>query len=183
MKPRARPGVRVQIDLNSRDREGNVRTRLANAGGSVRAGDQVVAYEPDDQVAASARVVRVDEGAGYLYLDVDWDTLDDDYVLSAPTQNQATKSRTIFAKLSQETIVQRPARGFGSRLGSIRKSTTTKRRSSGTERKIATYASAVLRRATNKTGTLVQRTSAVIKEPGLKAVTGTSSIIPHILRK
>lgn len=70
--------VRVQIDLNSRDREGNVRTRLLNATGQVEVGDIVVAYEPEDKVSAVAEIVRVDRKGGFLYLRIDWDTLDED---------------------------------------------------------------------------------------------------------
>jgi len=39
----------------------------------------VVAYEPDDQIAAPARVIRVDRERGFAYLDVDWDKMDDDH--------------------------------------------------------------------------------------------------------
>jgi hypothetical protein len=70
--------VRVQIDLNSRDRNGHVRARISSVRGTVRKGDRVIAFEPDDRVAANAEVVRVDAGRGFLYLEVDWDSLDDD---------------------------------------------------------------------------------------------------------
>lgn len=78
LTPRGRAPVRVQIDLNSRDRRGYVRTRLAHADGPVDVGDEVIAFEPDDQVSANARVIEVDRERGFLYLHVEWDSLDDD---------------------------------------------------------------------------------------------------------
>ncbi|GFJ87840.1 hypothetical protein [Phytohabitans rumicis] len=93
---RGQPRARIEIDLNSRGRDGYVRARLRKADRPVVAGDEVTVFEPDDQVAAVATVVRVDEERGFLSLDVDWSTLVDDYhviLLSAP--NAAKNSLTV----------------------------------------------------------------------------------------
>jgi len=72
------PAVRVRIDLNARSRDGYVRTRLSRADGPIVLGDDVVAYEPDDRIAAPARVRRIDHDRGLVYLSVDWAQMDDD---------------------------------------------------------------------------------------------------------
>src|SRR5689334_7702440 len=74
------PAVRVQIDLNARSRDGFVRARLSRADGPVVLGDEIVAYEPEDRIAAPALVMRVDRERGFVYLDVDWAKMDDDPV-------------------------------------------------------------------------------------------------------
>lgn len=74
------PPVRIEIDLNSRSRDGFVLSRLSRATGPVEAEDAVVVFEPDDRVAAPARVVRVDRQHGFVFLDVDWSRLENDVV-------------------------------------------------------------------------------------------------------
>jgi len=74
------PPVRVRIDLNARSRDGYVRARASRADGPVAAGDRVVAYEPEDRVAAPAVVVRTDLERGLVYLAVDWAALAEDNV-------------------------------------------------------------------------------------------------------
>jgi hypothetical protein len=72
------PVVRVQIDLNARSRDGYVRARLSRADGPLVLGDEILAYEPEDRIAAPALVKRVDYDRGFVYLEVDWDQMDDD---------------------------------------------------------------------------------------------------------
>ena len=72
------PAVRVQIDLNARSRDGYVRARLSRADGPLVVGDEIVAYEPEDRIAAPALVKRLDLERGFVYLDVDWAKMDDD---------------------------------------------------------------------------------------------------------
>ena len=72
--------VRVRIDLNARSKDGYVLARLSRADGPVFSGDYVVAFEPDDRVAAQARVVRIDDERGLIYLAVDWLSLAEDHV-------------------------------------------------------------------------------------------------------
>jgi hypothetical protein len=73
------PAVWVQIDLNARSRDGYVRARMSRARGPLVAGDEnVIAYEPEDRVAAPARVIRIDPNRGFAYLDVNWAKIDDD---------------------------------------------------------------------------------------------------------
>ncbi|MFZ2964182.1 MAG: hypothetical protein WA006_05800 [Rhodoglobus sp.] len=70
--------VRVEIDLNSRDADGFTRTKLKNASGPVEVGQIVTAFESEDSVQALAYVARVEEGTGYVLLDVNWNSLCDD---------------------------------------------------------------------------------------------------------
>jgi len=72
------PDVRIEIDLNSRSRDGYVLARLSRADGPVLVDDQVVVFEPGDRIAAPAHVVRVDRARDFVYLDVDWVRMDDD---------------------------------------------------------------------------------------------------------
>lgn len=72
------PAVWVRIDLNARSRDGYVRARLSRASGPVVTGDEhVIVYEPEDGVAAPARVIRVDHERGFAHLDVRWQEMDD----------------------------------------------------------------------------------------------------------
>jgi hypothetical protein len=73
-----RPDVRIEIDLNSRSRDGYTLARLSRADGPVLVDDDVVVFEPDDRVAAPARVVRVDREHDFAFLDVDWSLLRED---------------------------------------------------------------------------------------------------------
>jgi hypothetical protein len=70
--------VRIEVDLNSRGRDGYTFSRLSRASGPVAVGDTVTVFEPDDYVAAPARVVRVDRERDFVFLDVDWSSLDYD---------------------------------------------------------------------------------------------------------
>jgi len=72
------PDVRIEIDLNSRSRDGYVFARLSRADGPVLVDDDVVVFEPEDRVAAPARVVRVDREHGFVFLSVDWSQLAED---------------------------------------------------------------------------------------------------------
>lgn len=91
-----RPRVRVRIDLNARNASGLVPTRASRADGYMAVGDLVVAYEPDDEVAAPARVAQVDDK--FVYLDVDWSALADDVVVphavTIPTAATPSDQRT-----------------------------------------------------------------------------------------
>jgi hypothetical protein len=90
----SRPRVRVQIDLNSRDADGYVRARLSHvAGGDLQVADLVTVFEPDDRVTAIAKVSRIEPSRGFVYLDVDWDTLDEYEIVELPLQNPAEGSR------------------------------------------------------------------------------------------
>lgn len=70
--------ARIQIDLNSRARDGSVRARMSRVRGQIAVGSTVTVYEPEDEVAASAEVLKIDAERGFVYLDVDWATLDED---------------------------------------------------------------------------------------------------------
>jgi hypothetical protein len=73
------PFVWAQVDLNARSRDGYVPARVSRASGPLIPGDRhVLIYEPDDRVAAPARVVRVDADRGVAYLEVNWEEMDDD---------------------------------------------------------------------------------------------------------
>ncbi|HEY3008737.1 MAG TPA: hypothetical protein VGJ63_11840 [Micromonosporaceae bacterium] len=106
MNPERRSQVRVEIDLNSRDRDGYVRAPASSADGAANVGDLVTVFEPDDQVAASATVVRVDQDYGYLVLDVHWDTLADDYsVVTLSHRNFASNSAIVSGLMGVSTEI------------------------------------------------------------------------------
>ncbi|UJW35099.1 hypothetical protein L3Q67_15750 [Saccharothrix sp. AJ9571] len=86
------PKVRIQIDLNSRSRDGSLVARIADANGPLGVGHSVTAFEPDDEVAAPARVVRIDRERGLTYLDVAWDELADDTPVRCTTTVRAHSS-------------------------------------------------------------------------------------------
>ena len=73
-------GARVPIDLNDRTRDALTRARLEDVTGAVTIGARITAYEPEDGVAADARVVEIDEEKQLVVLAVDWSTLRDDGV-------------------------------------------------------------------------------------------------------
>jgi hypothetical protein len=75
------PDVRIEIDLNARSRDGYAFSRLSRADGPVLVNDDVIVFEPDDRVAAPAKVVRVDREHGFVFLSVDWSQLAEDAVL------------------------------------------------------------------------------------------------------
>lgn len=64
--------VRVEIDLNDVDSNGLTSVLLGDAHGVLVPGETVTAYEPEDGVAAPARVESVDEVNGIAFLRVDW---------------------------------------------------------------------------------------------------------------
>jgi len=87
------PPVRIQIDLNSRSRDGLVRARLSRVSGAVAVGSRVIVFEPEDSVAALGHVRRIDPESGFLYIDVDWSTLNDDtYIAHVPNVNAIVRS-------------------------------------------------------------------------------------------
>lgn len=67
--------VRLEIDLNDRTHDGLVHADLPT-GVTVEAGQKVIAFESEDQVAAPA-VVRV-VALGKALLEVDWNAMRDD---------------------------------------------------------------------------------------------------------
>lgn len=69
---------RVEIDLNVSNAEGLVRVRIEDLPAGVTEGSEVVAFEPDDEVAAPAEIVRIDHHLGFAYLRVDWDQIAND---------------------------------------------------------------------------------------------------------
>jgi hypothetical protein len=71
-----RPVVRIEIDLNSRDKEGRTPAYLSDADGHVSVGDAVTAFESEDEVAFPAVVARIAHGVAYL--DVNWAAMTDD---------------------------------------------------------------------------------------------------------
>lgn len=73
---------RIQIDLNRRNAAGH--TPAKYFGPTPRLGEQVVAYEPEDGVRASAVVVGVDDERCTVELDVDWESMSDDSASPAP---------------------------------------------------------------------------------------------------
>ena len=83
-----RPPVRVRIDLNARTAEGYVPARKAWADGLLVEGDQVVVFEPDDEVKAPARVAKI--LGDFVYLDVAWADMTDDAVVPVVTSMQVS---------------------------------------------------------------------------------------------
>jgi hypothetical protein len=67
---------RVQVDLNRRNAAGQ--TPAKYSGPRPATGEQVVAFEPEDGVRASAVVVAVDPIRSIVILDVDWSSIRDD---------------------------------------------------------------------------------------------------------
>ncbi|MCX5528977.1 hypothetical protein OG785_45375 [Streptomyces sp. NBC_00006] len=67
--------LRLEIDLNDRTPDNLVPAHLPD-GVTVQPGQQVIAYEPEDQVAAPAVVRRVE--LGQALLDVNWNAMRDD---------------------------------------------------------------------------------------------------------
>lgn len=64
---------RVLIDLNSTDEDGETIVFLSDVtSGSLVAGRMAEAYEPEDGVAAPARVASVYPDRGVAFLQVDW---------------------------------------------------------------------------------------------------------------
>lgn len=108
--------VRVQVDLNSRSRDGFVVARLSRSTGPVALGSVVSAFEPDDEVAAPARVARIDRERGLIYLDVDWDALDDD-ILGMREVTVSTHAGTVSSNSPSPlslliNVTQKQARKF-----------------------------------------------------------------------
>ncbi|MGW8875666.1 hypothetical protein [Streptomyces mirabilis] len=68
--------MRVEIDLNARDRSGRVPAYLSRADGHIAVGDSVTAFEPEDEVSAPAVVEEISHGI--VYLAVKWDAMTDD---------------------------------------------------------------------------------------------------------
>lgn len=89
-----RPQVRIEIDLNARDRSGRVPAYLTDADGHVAVGDTVTAFQPDDEVAAPAVVEEIAHGIAYLA--VKWDAMTDDVPAPAarPTTAALSEKRT-----------------------------------------------------------------------------------------
>jgi hypothetical protein len=83
-----RPQVRIEIDLNARDRFGRVPAYLTDADGHVAVGDTVTAFESEDEVAAPAVVEEISHGIAYLA--VKWEAMTDD--LPAPAARPTTAS-------------------------------------------------------------------------------------------
>lgn len=83
--------IRVEVDLNSRDGNGQTRARISNADGALQPGQIVTAFESEDQVQALAIVDRVDESSGYVTLTLNWDSMcNDDGVEVQPAWHNAT---------------------------------------------------------------------------------------------
>ncbi|SMG34792.1 hypothetical protein [Agreia pratensis] len=114
--------VRVEIDLNNIDNMGLTKTRITNAQGIVKKGDIVVAFEPEDEVRASAYVERVDSVGGYIYLIVNRETMTDDAPSSLRFQGKA--SMNAQAAVAKHAVRQRAGSlvssqgDFGLNLGS-----------------------------------------------------------------
>lgn len=89
-----RPRVRIEIDLNSRDKKGRVPAYLEDADGHISVGDTVTAFESEDEVAAPALVLEVAHGVAYL--DVDWSAMTDDVPapVAQPTNVPLAERRT-----------------------------------------------------------------------------------------
>ena len=77
MKPR------VDVDLNSRTWDGLVRAGFENVDAALSVGQDVLAWQSDDELIADAVVERVDQIKHLLYLRVKWNSLRDDQ--EAPT--------------------------------------------------------------------------------------------------
>lgn len=64
---------RVVIDLNSSDEDGETIVFLSDVtSGHLEVGRMALAYEPDDGVAAPARVASIHPDRGVAFLQVDW---------------------------------------------------------------------------------------------------------------
>ncbi|OHU95442.1 hypothetical protein [Mycobacterium talmoniae] len=75
---------RIQIDLNRRNRAGQ--TPASYAGPAPQIGESVIAFEPEDGVCVDARVASVQPERCVVALDVDWDSLRDDSLDTAPSR-------------------------------------------------------------------------------------------------
>lgn len=71
--------TRVEIDLNSLRPDGTTRVRLRNVeGGSLNHGQIVTVFESEDNVAATAMVMSVDESRGVAFLNVNRASMQND---------------------------------------------------------------------------------------------------------
>lgn len=76
---------RIEIDLNHRS---GALVPARYRGVPPRVGEPVLAYEPEDEVAADATVSRVDVGRTVVYLDIDWASLRDDALPPPPSPEE-----------------------------------------------------------------------------------------------
>jgi hypothetical protein len=74
---RPQPPRRVHINLNAITADGLIRVRRSRADGPVAQGQLVEIFEPTDEIEGIARVARVNDETGLIYLDVEWGTLHD----------------------------------------------------------------------------------------------------------
>lgn len=72
--------MRIQIDLNRRAADGTTVTDLQDAErpADLNVGDTVTVFEPEDGIRGFATVQSVDRDAEQIYLNVDWQSFEDD---------------------------------------------------------------------------------------------------------
>jgi len=71
------PPPSVRVNLNAISEDGFVRVDRADFDRPVRAGSLVRVFEPVDEIEGFARVARVNDRTGLVYLDIAWESLRD----------------------------------------------------------------------------------------------------------
>lgn len=79
---------RVHVDLNRRNREGQVVAPYQ--GPTPHVGERVIAYEPEDGVRAEAVIKHVDVNRCVVAMDVDWPSMTEDGVEVNAVEAQPT---------------------------------------------------------------------------------------------
>ena len=66
--------ITVQVDFNSRARNGLVKASLRSADGPVEVGDRVIAADRAEGLEFEATVHSIDDETGHLYLQPSWES-------------------------------------------------------------------------------------------------------------
>jgi hypothetical protein len=66
---------RVEVDLNVRGPAGRTRVALRRFNGTISLGEQVLVFEPDENVETIATIAEISADGRFAFLDVDWNSL------------------------------------------------------------------------------------------------------------
>jgi hypothetical protein len=96
---------RVRVNLNAVSGDGFIRVRTSRADGPVEVGQLVEIFEPNDEIEGIAKVARISDRTGLMYLDVKWDTLHD---LPPTLESSSTELGFGPATERSQSIFRRP---------------------------------------------------------------------------
>lgn len=94
-----RPGTpeRIRVSFDARDRDGYVRVRPDRFATPPRIDEDVFAYDVTEETEALARVHHINEQTGFVYLAVNWETLND---LDSASHLGASAGAHVVARIS-----------------------------------------------------------------------------------